>query len=299
MVTRHPLDQRPSRTSLGLLQSPTARTAFTLVEVLAAVAILALLLAILLPSLLKARSSARASLCGSNVRQLGIANLSYAADHRDYFVPAAPDVFTGFGGTRRWHGVRKSPGVATDPAMNRFEPARSPLARHFGREARLKECPAFREFVSDGARNAFEAGTGGYGYNHLYVGGRYDLYGSSPKAALTTAQTTDLAHPASTIGFADTACLQVGPRGANWLIEYSFTEPPLLQDQPGVPSQPSGSPSLHFRHADMANVAWMDGHVSSPRFGFTRHAIAKVRPMLEAARVGWCGPADNTLFQVR
>jgi prepilin-type N-terminal cleavage/methylation domain-containing protein/prepilin-type processing-associated H-X9-DG protein len=47
------------------------REAFTLIELLVVVAIIALLIAILLPSLSAARESARASLCGGNVRQLG------------------------------------------------------------------------------------------------------------------------------------------------------------------------------------------------------------------------------------
>ena len=43
--------------------------AFTLIEVLVVVAIIALLVAILLPSLARAREEARATACGSNMKQ--------------------------------------------------------------------------------------------------------------------------------------------------------------------------------------------------------------------------------------
>ena len=57
------------------------RGAFTLVELLVVVAILALLAALLIPSLGNVRASAQARTCTSNVRQLGVACMLYANDH--------------------------------------------------------------------------------------------------------------------------------------------------------------------------------------------------------------------------
>lgn len=49
------------------------RQAFTLVELLVVVAVLALLMAILLPSLGRARASAKRAACASNLKQIGVA----------------------------------------------------------------------------------------------------------------------------------------------------------------------------------------------------------------------------------
>jgi prepilin-type N-terminal cleavage/methylation domain-containing protein len=63
--------------------------AFTLVELLVVVAIIALLLSILLPSLNKARDLARMTACLSNARQLGLANVAYASEHEDTVIPGS------------------------------------------------------------------------------------------------------------------------------------------------------------------------------------------------------------------
>jgi prepilin-type processing-associated H-X9-DG protein len=61
---------------------------FTLVELLVVVAILALLISILLPSITKARQVAVRTQCLSNLRQLEIAQITYAADQKDALVAA-------------------------------------------------------------------------------------------------------------------------------------------------------------------------------------------------------------------
>ncbi|UCC23708.1 MAG: type II secretion system protein, partial [Planctomycetota bacterium] len=54
-----------------------SKHAFTLVELLVVISILALLMAILMPGLSKARSLAKRSVCSNNLRQIGIALTAY------------------------------------------------------------------------------------------------------------------------------------------------------------------------------------------------------------------------------
>ncbi len=63
------------------------RRAFTLVELLVVIGVIALLIAMLLPALVRARKTASQVACASNLRQIGVAFLQYGAENRD-FMPA-------------------------------------------------------------------------------------------------------------------------------------------------------------------------------------------------------------------
>jgi prepilin-type N-terminal cleavage/methylation domain-containing protein/prepilin-type processing-associated H-X9-DG protein len=62
----------------------SVRTGFTLIELLVVISVIAMLIAILLPALKSARERARAIACASNLRQVGLAQITYAQDNKGW-----------------------------------------------------------------------------------------------------------------------------------------------------------------------------------------------------------------------
>ena len=240
---------------------------FSLIELLVVMAAVAALTAILIGTFPAARAAAESALCRSNLRQLGAANLAYAADHGRY-VAAAADISTT--NNIRWHGVRVG---------GKFDGSLGPLAPYLGgggASAWVRRCPGFRPDAE-----GFETACGGYGYNALGVGSEACLPGNYDKNAIGM-RAGAVAHPAETVMFTDTAYLEGGGKTAA-LIEYSFAEPPRWTDG-GTPD-----PTIHFRHRGKANVVWCDGHATS-------ETLARSSGQAGSRSLGWFGPADTELF---
>ena len=240
-----------------------ATRAFTLIELLVVVAIIAVLAALILGAVNVARERGDAAQCVSNLRELVTANLGYAAEHEGRYVPAQEPT-----NTVRWHGVR-------DGVGGKFDPGKGPLAPYLGHAGRVKLCPALRRVLTEHA--SFEDGTGGYGYNAIYIGG-------TPLDPFVPELFTKIPHPGATLMFADCAF----PR-ADGVQEYAFAEPWQWVDYAGRP-RGELAPSVHFRHGGFANVAWCDGRVSTE--GPTRLG-AKNSYGGDAAKwqIGWFGEA--------
>ena len=70
---------------MGHTHMKIKRQAFTLIELLIVIAIIALLAAILFPVFGRARENARRTSCASNMKQMGLAMLQYAQDYDERY----------------------------------------------------------------------------------------------------------------------------------------------------------------------------------------------------------------------
>jgi len=267
---------------------------FTLVELLVVIAIIAMLLSILLPSLSAARAQARGVVCQSNLRQLVLANSGYATENNNAYVAAADDLWNN-NGLHRWHGTRKN-------FNSPFDPLKGPLAAYLA-DGKVRECSQKVGFLKIGSSyQNFELGSGGYGYNMLYIGSRHWAGGISTlnawkEAYARTTRTFEVHSPSQTVMFADSAMSNNASGSASY-IEYSFVEPPFTIYDGTVITSYYMSPSIHFRHRKLANIGWVDGHIGVNKMAkFDSQNVYGI--LSSTVMLGWLAPIDNSLFDLQ
>jgi prepilin-type processing-associated H-X9-DG protein/prepilin-type N-terminal cleavage/methylation domain-containing protein len=133
-------------------RSPAGTRAFTLVELLVVIGIVAVLASLLLPVLSKARSRAIRTACLNNLKQLQICWLMYPMDHHDLLVPnnsavAVPGSSTSLTAA----GVSWCLGSARkDTTTTNIE---NGLLFPYNTSVGIYRCPADQSTIEDGAGN--------------------------------------------------------------------------------------------------------------------------------------------------
>ena len=148
--------RRPRGLPLGVCAS--GRGAFTLVELLVVVTVIALLIGILMPQLRRAKAQTKRSACASNLRQIGIGMQAYLVDNND-----------------RYPYVSRQPSFGPFP-LSTPEPIyiADVLAPHLSQQAKVFQCPNDRPNSDRPAPNTglsfFESERSSYEYRVWHPG---------------------------------------------------------------------------------------------------------------------------------
>lgn len=223
--------------------------AFTLVEVLVTISVVAILIGITLPALRTAHRAARETACTSNLRQLMTAALAYGGSNREA-MPAAVLYFQSSGGVRKvnWDFEVAASGQAK-PGM---------LWSYTDTPLDVQQCPDF-----NGESNSASDPFTGYNYNTTYIGHE----GSFPtvdeqgrvldgwKTARMGLPVSSFARPERVAVFGDGGW----KNGAN-----KFMRAPMNTVEGNLPMVCAGTQA--FRHTGGCTCcAYLDGHVSVVR----------------------------------
>jgi len=285
--------------------------AYTLVELLVVIGIIAVLVALLLPVVSGARRQANATRCASNLRQMAIGWVMYATANRGACPPARlPDypppstnmyVLGGIEVDRpRWY-VLAGDQIGSSPFAN--------SAASVGKASTIANdlflCPAVSDWRS--ARNY------PYGYNYQFLGNMRTrtsgdehvnfpvrisrIKGSQTVMAADSMGTAAHVAPGERLHYqAD------GGEGERHVANHGWTmDPPRLTpdgdySEMKLRGKPEGRTAPDPRHNNAANVAFCDGHVEAMTLEEMGYAVRHDRAVAAGGAGANGALAHNRLF---
>ncbi len=206
--------------------------AFTVVELLVAIAIIGALAAMILPVIAKGRQRAKETLCASNLRQLHLATTMYLTENDWMMFPFAQSVPEG----RLWYfGLEEGYTVGTPEGTRPLDKTRSRLYPYICSVGGIELCPSL-DYRSGFFKLKFRGASYGYGINFYLLNKAFPRQNDS-----------------EVVLFAD--CAQV-----NTFQPPASPSNPMLEEFYYVNAYEK---TAHFRHGKRANVVFCDGHVKA------------------------------------
>ena len=216
--------------------------AFTLVELLVSIAIIAILASLLLPTLARSSNSARRIKCVSNLHQLGIAAELYWGDNDGDCFECGP---TNTNSGQLWWFGWLGPGAEGHRSFDLSAGKLFPYLN--GSDVRL--CPALGSAMAGFKLKATNV-VFSYAYNSYLA----------PTIQQGQASISRVPRAADTALFADAA--QVNDFQSPASPAHPMLEEWYYLDNPTNYPSKSYYPHGHFRHSRKANVTFCDGHVT-------------------------------------
>ena len=148
------------------------RSAFTLVELLVVIGIIAILIAILMPALGRARDQARGVACSSNLRQLIMACHMFAQDHKGHLPGNHVDALDG--GAPNPDPEKRSwlSGDYVNPAYTLTNAPKTGTLYRYVNNAELYKCPARDQIAGRTSGGAFTNEKFDYTIAQVFAGAR-------------------------------------------------------------------------------------------------------------------------------
>lgn len=235
--------------------------AFTLVELLVVISIIAVLVAILLPALQRARESAQTVQCASNLRQIGVAMRTFAHNNFDRLPGAANRGSTGT--SVAWDVILNREYFKNQGGNNRVRKGMDPQAKGLGCPSTVATWDNLRSLVMNRDANGSNGTSTTTGMDIIPPGSRDAEYDGPNGAYRLGAKISKFRRPSEKILIREA-------EAARDVVMGTSQRPLVLGDAPDRPrwaasggGHVNNKGNFAFRHMRWQgmNVLFIDGHV--------------------------------------